>query len=419
MPVFAHVDINNCYVSCEVLFRPALKGRVIVVLSNNDGCVIARSNEAKAIGIKMADAEFMVREILETHRAVMFSSNYALYGDMSARVMNNLARYTYLLMVYSIDEAFLALGNVFGLDLDAHAQTISENILRDTGLPITVGIGQTMSLAKLANKSAKKRSLRWLVLQNQEQVKDAVQDFPIADVWGVGHAYYGKLKEMNIKTALDFMCLKADWVRQHMTVVGLRLWKELWGEPCNVIKDIADRSKGLECSMSFNDYLTDPALIEEAVVSHTTELSHKLRLQKSMALNLTVYLRTNKHNIKHDQHYPSITVKVPFATNNTLDLVKVALQGLRAIWEPGYKYLKTGVRVTGIVPAGEIQLNVFSNYTSEKQQDLSALMDTINSRYGKGAVRVAAEGYAKKWYMKQDHLSRQYTTNWKDIIVTR
>ncbi|MEO3405009.1 Y-family DNA polymerase [Mucilaginibacter sp. CAU 1740] len=417
--MFAHVDINNCYVSCERLFNPALEGRVVVVLSNNDGCVIARSNEAKAIGIKMADAEFMVRQNLKENNAAIFSSNYALYADMSARLMNNLARYTYTLMVYSIDEAFMALGNISDLDLEKHTAAISEHVMRHTGLPITVGVGPTMALAKLANKAAKKQKRNFLVLDTDEKADATVRDFPIEDVWGVGHQYYHKLTEFGVKTAHDFRELKADFVRQHMTVQGWRLHQELWGKPCNIIKDVAERSKGIESSQSFNSYQTELEPLEEAVAMHAATVSLKLRQQQSMALTLTIYLRTNKHNVKHDQHYPSITVKVPFAANSTHQLTRVAVQAIRAIYQPGYNYLKTGVRATGIIPAGEVQYHMFSDYEHSKEQKLSELMDGLNNRYGRGTIRLGADSFERKWIMKQEFLSHQYTTDWKDIIVTQ
>jgi len=417
--VFAHVDINNCYVSCETLFDPSLKGRVVVVLSNNDGCVIARSNEAKAAGIKMGDAEFLVRRQLKELNAIIFSSNYALYADMSARMMNNLARYTYMLMVYSIDEAFLALGNISSIDLEVHVAMISRNVMRDTGLSITVGVGPTMALAKLANKAAKKQKRNYLVLDTEAKINNTVKEFPIEEVWGIGRQYYDKLTELNIKTAEDFRQMKVDLVRRYMTVQGWRLHQELWGIPCNVIKDVADRSKGIESSQSFNSYQTELDQIEEATAMHAATVAVKLRQQKSMALQLTIYLRTNKHNQKHDQHYPSITVKVPHATNSTHELTKICTLALRAIYQPGYNYLKTGIRATGIIPAGEVQYNLFGNYDNSKQLTLSNLMDEINGRYGRGALRIAAEGYNKTWKMKQEFLSRQYTTNWKDIIIAK
>lgn len=367
----------------------------------------------------MGDAEFLVRKTLKDHDAVIFSSNYALYADMSARMMNNLARYTYMLMVYSIDEAFLALGNIQRIDLEQHVATISRNVMRDTGLSITVGVGPTMALAKLANKASKKMGRNFLVLDTETKIDEVVRTFPIEDVWGVGRQYYEKLTELGVTTAEDFRQLNADLVRQHMTVQGWRLHQELWGVPCNVIKDVAERSKGIESSQSFNTYQTELSQIEEAIAMHAGTVAVKLRQQKSMAMTLTVYLRTNKHNVSHDQHYPSITVKVPFATNSTQGLTKICLQALRAIYQPGYNYLKTGVRATGIIPAGEVQYNLFSNYDNSKQQALSGLMDDINARYGRGALRVAAEGYTKTWKMKQEFLSKQYTTNWKDIVVAK
>jgi DNA polymerase V len=392
---------------------------MVVVLSNNDGCVIARSNEAKAIGIKMADAEFMVREKLKEHDAVIFSSNYPLYADMSARLMNNLARYTYTLMVYSIDEAFLALGDIAGIDLENHTAAISQNVVRNTGLPITVGVGPTLSLAKLANKVAKKQRRDFMVLDTLDKVAREVKDFPIEDVWGVGVAYFNKLHECGINTAEDFRNCKPDWIRKQMTVQGWRLHQELWGIPCNVIRDVAERSKGIESSQSFNTYQTELEMIEEAVAMHAATVALKLRQQKSMALNLTIYLRTNKHNVKHDQYYPSITVKVPFAANSTHELTQICVQAIRAIFQPGYNYLKTGIRATGIIPAGEVQYNLYHNYENGRQQDLSNLMDVINNRYGRGTVRLATEGFAKTWKMKQDYLSKQYTTQWTDLVVTK
>lgn len=417
--MFAHVDINNCYVSCERLFDPSLEGRVVVVLSNNDGCVIARSNEAKALGIKMADAEFMVRQNLKENNAVIFSSNYPLYADMSARLMNNLARYTYTLMVYSIDEAFLDLSNMQSIDLEKHTAIISENVVRHTGLPITVGVGPTMALAKLANKAAKKQKRNYLVLNTDQKISDTVKDFPIEDVWGIGHQYYHKLTNRGIKTAHDFRELKADFVRQQMTVQGWRLHQELWGKPCNVIKDVAERSKGIESSQSFNTYQIELGAIEEAVSMHAATVALKLRQQKSMAMQLTIYLRTNKHNAKHDQHYPSITVKVPFAANSTHQLTRVAVQAIRAIYQPGYNYLKTGVRATGIIPEGEVQYQMFTEYEHSREQQLAELMDSLNDRYGRGTVRLGSDSFERKWAMKQEFLSKQYTTQWRDIIVAR
>jgi len=246
-----------------------------------------------------------------------------------------------------------------------------------------------------------------------------VSDFPIEDVWGVGHQYYLKLAEFGVETAADFRNLKADFVRQHMTVQGWRLQQELWGKPCNVVKDIAERSKGIESSQSFNTYQTELEPIEEAVSMHAATVALKLRQQKSMAIQLTVYLRTNKHNPKHDQHYPVLTVKVPFAANSTHQLTRIAVQAIRAIWEPGYKYLKTGVRATGIIPEGEVQFNMFTDYAHDREQRLAELMDSLNDRYGRGTLRLGSDSFERKWAMKQEYLSRQYTTNWKDIIVAK
>lgn len=235
----------------------------------------------------------------------------------------------------------------------------------------------------------------------------------------MGLAYYNKLTEFNIKTAHDFRELKADFVRQHMTVQGWRLHQELWGLPCHAIKDVAGRSKGIESSQSFNTYQTELEAIEEAVSMHAATVALKLRQQKSMALTLTIYLRTNKHNVKHDQQYPTITVKVPFAANSTHQMTRVAVQAMRATYQPGYNYLKCGVRATGIIPEGEVQFNLFANYEHSREQKLAELMDELNDRYGRGTLRLGSDSFERKWAMKQEFLSKQYTTDWKDIVVTR
>ncbi len=418
--MYAHVDINNFYVSCQRLFRPELNGKIVVVLSNNDGCVIARSNEAKALGIKMGDAEFMVRDFLKKHDAHVFSSNYALYADMSARMMNNLARHTCMLMVYSIDECFMAMDNLACVkNLDTYIKEIHTSVYKNTGLPITIGVGKTASLAKLANRAAKKAKATHMVLDDMAKVDAMINDLPIEDVWGVGFSYYKKLTAAGVTNAGQFRNMNADWVQKHMTIQGLRLWKELWGQQCHTLNDVFERSKGICSSKSFNRYVTELHFLEEAIATYTGTVAFKLRRQQSMALNINVFIRTNKHRKDHNQYYPSITLKLPFASNNTAELTRVALQALRAIYTPGYFYMKGGVIVTGLVPAGEVQYNAFTEYAGGRQNEVSVLMDSINARYGKGTLRVAIEGYKKEWIMKQDYLSPNYTTRWGDIPKTK
>ncbi|QQL49208.1 Y-family DNA polymerase [Mucilaginibacter ginkgonis] len=414
--MFAHVDINNFYASCQRLFRPELEGKIIVVLSNNDGCVIARSDEAKALGIKMGDAEFQVRDLLNKNGAYIFSSNYALYADMSARMMNNLARYTYMLMVYSIDECFMAIDHMPGVDLEEYIANMRDAVVQNTGLPITIGVGKTASLAKFANRAAKRARKKYMVLDTMDKVDAIINDFDIEDLWGVGFSYYKKLTAAGIMTAGDFRRQEPGWVQKQMTIQGLRLWRELWGEQCHVLNDLFERSKAICSSKSFNTYQTELCYLEEAIATYTATVASKLRVQESMALNINVFLRTNKHRKDHDQYYPSITLKLPFSSNSTAELTKVALQALRAIYTPGYYYMKGGVTAIGIVPAGEVQYDVFTEYQGERQTELSGLMDKINARYGKGTLRVAIEGYKKHWIMKQDYLSPNYTTRWQDII---
>lgn len=430
--MYAHVDINNCYVSCETVFRPELKGQPVVVLSNNDGCVVARSDEAKLLGIKMASPEYLVRDILKKNNAYTFSSNYALYADMSARVMNNLSRFTPTLEVYSIDEAFLSLHhlqdeirlkpeNDHDKYIRDYARNISDKIQKYTGLPITVGVGLTKSVAKLANKYAKRNKASVVVLDTPEKVEKATRDISVEDIWGIGRSYYKKLESENIKTARQFMEKNPGWVKQNMTIQGLRLWKELWGQDCYGITEIVDRKKAMCSSRSFNTFINDLNQLSEAVASYTATVAIKLRKDKSIAQNLSVFLCTNRHRKQHFQYFPSLTKRLPSASNNTAYLTGIALESLRDIFKRDIdikkcKFIKAGVIVTGLIPESEMQYNLFETYNAESSNQLSKITDKINNRYGKGTIRLAVEGYEKEWKMKQDFLSPCYTTRWTDII---
>ncbi|MBC7915495.1 MAG: Y-family DNA polymerase [Pyrinomonadaceae bacterium] len=412
--MFALVDINNCYVSCQRLFRPELEGKIIVVLSNNDGCVISRSEEAKAIGIKMAAPEFLIRDLLKGKDAHIFSSNYPLYADMSARLMNRLASYTSILEVYSIDEAFMTFPNLKTADLEDQAAQVWYEVRKHIGLPITIGIAKTKTLAKLANRYAKSQGNPYQVLDSDESLEAVIKDFPIDDIWGIGRQYQKLLHANHIFTAGQLREQSENWVQKNLTIQGLRLWKELWGQPCSVSKDFIDRRKGIACTRSFNTYFSDLESLTEAVATYAATVAHKLRKDKSAAMNISVFLRTNKHRQDHDQNYPSITIKLPYPSNNTADITSAAIAALKRIYIER-KYLKAGVIATGLIPENEIQANLFYPI-QEAKKDVSLVMDKINTRYGRGMLRMAAEGYEKRWSMKQHYLSPCYTTRWNDIL---
>ncbi|MBC8054673.1 MAG: Y-family DNA polymerase [Sphingobacteriaceae bacterium] len=417
--MFALVDINNCYVSCQRLFRPELEGKIIVVLSNNDGCVISRSEEAKAIGVKMAAPEFMTRELLKDKEAYVFSSNYPLYADMSARLMNQLAVYTPVLEVYSIDEAFLQMSHLKVSELQGEAEKIVREIKEKTGIPITVGIAKTKTLAKLANRMAKKKTgNHHLVLDNDEKINEVIYDFPIEDVWGIGRQYGKKLYDAGVRNAGQLREKPEIWVQQNLTIQGLRLWKELWGQPCFAVKEFMERRKGVSCTRSFKTYFSDKTSLSEAIALYAATVAYKLRKDKSAALNLTIFLRTNKHRQDHDQNYPSVTLRLPSPSNNTIDITKTALLGLDTIYTKR-NYVKAGVIATGLIPENEIQSNLFEPSDAFKKNTVSSVIDFVNARYGRGMIRMAAEGYEKKWSMKQEFLSPCYTTRWSDILKSR
>lgn len=414
--MFALCDCNNFYASAERLFRPELTGLPIVVLSNNDGCVIARSEEAKACGIKMGDPEFLVRDQIKKYDIQVFSSNYVLYGDISERVMHNLGRWFPQLDMYSIDEAFGWLGGV--KDLEGYVPEIRKSVVRNTGIPVSIGVAPTKTLAKLANKLSKKNG-GVLVLDTQEKITAAVAHFPVHDLWGVGRQYYKKFEEMGIDTVGQLRELPELWFKQHMTIMGQRMWNELWGRPSLSIDALREKTKGVTVSRSFRNYIEAPEILAEAVTLYASRLAEKLRREKLRCLYLQVFLYTNKNREDHPQHFPTHTHKLHMASNSTPDLVKLAVTISRMLFKPGIKYRKAGVIATGLVPEEELQLNFFSGHDGGKKDRVSAVLDKLNLAYGRGTLRMATEGYEKTWRLKHEFLSKGYTTRWSDIIKVK
>lgn len=410
--MFALCDCNNFYASAERMFRPALKGLPVVVLSNNDGCVIARSEEAKQAGIRMGDPAFLVRDLIKKFSIQVFSSNYVLYGDLSERVMSNLARWFPMVVPYSIDEAFAWAGDV--RDLHKHTVKARESVIQNSGIPVSIGIAPTKTLAKLANKLSKKHG-GTLVLDTPESIAAAVQDYPIEDLWGIGRQYYTKLNKMNIQTVAQLRDLPELWFKQHMTVQGQRLWNELWGRPMLQLGDPPPKAKGLSVTRSFSCYIEDPEVLCEAVTTYATRLAEKLRTEKVCCQFLEVFLLTNKHREDHPQHYPQHLHRMAIASNNTMDLVSAATKVARMLFQHGIKYRKAGVLATGLVPESEVQFHLFKRHDA-KSDKLSAVLDHLNMAYGRGTIRMASEGYEKRWRLKHEFLSAGYTTRWKDIV---
>lgn len=435
--MFAVIDCNNFFVSCERVFNPAMEGRAVVVLSNNDGCVVSRSQEAKDIGIKMGTPAFkLVQEmnlkvvssaeaskVWDKREVVAYSSNYILYGDMSRRVMNVLQELVPSIEIYSIDESFVEFKGFTIEQLQQKAQEIIFKVKRYTGIPVCVGIGPTKTLAKVANRFAKKYKgyKGYCIIDTPEKQNKALSLTAIEDVWGIGRRYAKLLKSEGVKTALDFVTLSNHWVKAKMGVVGQRTQLELSGVSANKLDHIVDK-KSITTSRSFGEMVESLEELESAVSCFASACASKLRQQKSVAEYITVYLLTNFFREDLPKYYNSITLKLPEATDGTLELVNEALKGLKSIYRKGYLYKKAGVIVTEISGNNSVQQNLFYTKDVSKTNSLNKVLDSINAKYGRDTLKIAVQGglsaeeKENKWVMKRENLSKNFTTSIKDII---
>ncbi len=417
--MFALVDCNNFYASCERLFQPSLIGKPVVVLSNNDGCVIARSNEAKALNIRMGIPAFEIRDIIRKHNVAVFSSNYILYGDLSHRVMTTLSQFTPDIEIYSIDEAFLNLSGFKKFNLYDYGVEIARTTTRHTGLPVSIGIAPTKTLAKLASKLAKKNTdgKNVYVLHADENLSHILKTFPVGDIWGIGRRYAEFLATHNIFTAFDFVNTNKEWIKKKLTVVGLRTWEELQGTPCIDMESVTPDKKAICTSRSFGNMLTEYKHIEEAVSYYAASCSAKLRHQKGCAQMIMIFLHTNQHRKDLPQYARNIVIKLPVATNSSMELIHYALQGLEKIFKHGYRYKKAGVIVSDIIPETAVQGALFDLVDREKQRKVLQVMDALNTTYGREKVKIAQQGFNRQWKLKQEKLSPCYTTRLSDLLV--
>ncbi|MCS6293365.1 MAG: Y-family DNA polymerase [Nitrospira sp.] len=419
-PIFALVDCNNFYASCERVFNPRLEGKPIVVLSNNDGCVVARSNEAKALGIAMGVPEFQIRSLLQAHQVQVFSSNYTLYGDMSQRVMETLEQFCPDLEVYSIDEAFLSLSGFTSRDLTEYGRTIRTTVKRWTGLPVSVGIAETKTLAKIANRVAKRTPdtngvFDLLACSDRDALLGRV---PVEDVWGIGRNLTRLLNQHGIMTALQLREADDQWIRKHLGIVGLRLVMELRGISCLDLEECPAPRQSLTCSRAFGQLISTLADMEEAVSSYTSRVAEKLRRERLAATVMTVCLTTNEFK-EGPQYSNALTLKLSVATDSTSDLIRSALQGIRTIYREGYRYKKAGVILTGLVPVSQIQTDLFDYQDREKSKRLMSALDAINHRWGADTLHYASSGISKAWKTQFQYRSPAYTTDWTALpIVT-
>jgi DNA polymerase V len=430
--VKALCDCNNFFASCERVFNPSLNGRPVVVLSNNDGCVIARSNEAKALGIKMGQPLYQARPLIEKYRIAVFSSNYRLYGDMSHRVMSILKSKVPATEVYSIDEAFLNLNGIPLTQLDQYGKDLAAWIKKCTGLPVSIGISHTKTLAKVASKLCKQypKLKGCCVMYRQEDIEKVLRKFPIEDVWGIGRRFSKMLYMNGIKTAYDFIQLRPEWIKARMGVPGLRTWHELRGQECINFEQaltvssekIADFgvSKGVRqhqicTSRSFTKGLTEFDELRSCVTNFTANCAQKLRKQDSLCQQILVFILTNRNRPELPQHHESLLLPLPVATDSTLELTQAAIKILRKIYKKGYAYKKAGVILLQISSKSAVQSQLFDEVDRPKHSRLMQTMDQINSQFGKGSLTLAAQA-SDTIPASRDHCSPEYTTSWNEIL---
>lgn len=416
--IFALVDCNNFYTSCEAIFNPSLKGKPVVVLSNNDGCVIARSQEAKKAGIKMGIPVFEIGDLIKKHRVHVFSTNYALYGDISQRVMTILAGLAPEIEIYSIDEAFLDLTGFPVEKLGKLGEKIKEKIFRWTGIPVSVGIGPTKTLAKIANQIAKSESgfKGVLNLINHSDIDGMLKHFPVGEIWGVGEKYEEFFWRSNILSAFDLKNADENRIKEHLGVMGQRLVLELRGRVCYPLNKNPDSKKEICTSRSFGHPLETYGDLEQATTSYVSKVAVKLRKQKSLAQSLLIFIMTNKY-AKGPKYVNYKIVRLPSASNQTRELIHYALIALKQLYRKGYLYKKSGIVVSEIIPEEGLQSGLWDDENRQKNRKLMEAIDRINKKAGADQVRFAVQGSEESWKMRQENLSPHYTTRWSDVLL--
>lgn len=419
--MIALVDCNSFYASCEQVFRPDLKHRPVIVLSNNDGCVIAANKEAKLLtDIPMFQPIFKIKSLLDEHKVAYFSSNYTLYSDMSRRVMNTLKLFSPLVEEYSIDESFVDLSHHPSPDFESIGKNIKNTVQKNTGIPVGVGIAKTKSLSKLANKFAKKipEHKDVYVVDTEEKRKHLLRSLRVKDIWGIGKKHSEKLLKNNINTALEFADMPVDWVRKEMTVIGERLWRELNNEVCLELTPLPDAKQGIGTAKSFGKKLTDYSLIEEACSFYVAEVADLLRQQNSSASQIEVSLQTNSHSDTDMQYRNKILITLDSPTNSTVKLTREALKGLKQIFKPGYRYKKVGVNLLHLVPDDQIQTSLFEEVNKSESPEITKVIDALNNKFGKNKVRIATVGNREKeWELIKEHRSPRFTTQWDELLT--
>ena len=421
--ILALIDVNNFYVSCEKAFSGALQTKSTIVLSNNDGCVIARSNDVKQ-WIKMGQPVFEVEDIIKEHDIQVFSSNYTLYATMSDRTMRVLSQFSPLVEIYSIDEAFADLTHLAIDDLTEYGKTIKACVLQYTGLPVSVGIASSKCLCKIANEIVKHdpsyEGVLDLTALTEEEVDTLLSQVAIEDVWGIGRKYATFLYNHGIMTARDLKYADEQWIRKYLTVTGHRIVLELRGISCMPLEIVRPTKKGIMCAKTFGQEIKEFTELAEAVACYVARAAEKLRSQDSQTAFLTVFARTNHFNKTIPHYENSYSIRLPFATAFTPDLIVSALKGLKAIFQDGITYKKAGVMFSKITPLAHVQPDLFGDgslYDYYRQARLMAVVDAINAIYGRDSLFFAVQGSSRPWKMRQSRLSGRFTTQWSEILT--
>jgi len=424
---FALVDCNNFYCSCERAFNAALHNKPVLVLSNNDGCVVARSNEARALGIRMGQPAFECRELIEQHAIQVFSSNYSLYADMSDRVMKTLATFTSRLEVYSIDEAFLDVSHVGAEHLLDYGRQIRETVWQCTGIPVSVGLATTKTLSKIATEVVKQNPPSQGVLNlthySEAELDELLDSIALKDVWGIGPRYTNRLQaSRSIFTAKNLKDADEHWIRKRFSVMVQRTVLELRGIACIPLETEPKPKKGIMTAKSFGRPVESLAELEEAVATYTARAVEKLRNQESAACCISVFLTTNPFQHDAPQYANSLSRMLPFPTSFTPDFLNVALDLVRSMYQPGFRYKKAGVCISKIVSQEVLQADLFGDYSLEreyKKARLMAMVDFINRWWGQNTIFFGAQGIGQEWKMRQERRSPRFTTQWGEILVVR
>jgi DNA polymerase V len=416
MKSIALIDVNNFYVSCERVFNPKLENKPVVVLSNNDGCAISRSNEAKELGIKMGTPWFKLKEFAKQENVTALSSNYTLYLDMSHRVMTLLSKFSPDQEVYSVDESFLDLTTFKSKDLIKYGQQIKTKIKQWTGLPVSVGIGSTKTLSKLANHIAKKnpsfKGVCNLNVMDQDTLDTWMSHFPVSDVWGIGRSLAPKLNQLGITSILDLKHADPDYIRQQFSIVLEKTVRELNGIMCIELKDVGEPNKEIMVSRSFGRRVKNKQELIEALTSYTSRAAERMRKQESVATSLYVYVRTSPHDDKN-QYANRVNIPLFQPSDDTIVLTNAALLGLNYIYRDGFDYQKAGITFCNLTSKHKVQGNLFNNTISNARMKV---LDTINQRW-KGKLTLGSEGVTKEWEMRANFKSKNYTTNWDQLII--